>query len=508
MKSSPLAILVILVAFVAAAYATVDVMTGHTGPLAVAAKWVGIIMTLVCFLKPKTGLVWLSFMCFYGDFYKKLAVCYGSASMDTVIEVLAVNMAAVGALIAGSIVQMRSRPPQKGVLVTLLVAFGITGLLMLTSGPLTSRVQMAVNGGLYLGVAAVVAYQYPQPGSSLKLSRFQYLLGIPWVLMACWQYIYGFADMDWYYAKTFLSPVYSVQFFQEDPRVFGLAGTASAFGAIVYCCLFGLWSFFFRKDNRLLYLLGSVIYLAGLVVSTQRTILLMPVIVFAVMFMFHSRARTKLFYATLIPLALALIASSAFLLSMIGQANDSLVQTTGESGWASNVVRLGTYSDRLKGWTRLTKLSSYSLFGTGTSDEPIEYSDEEFAHDAINSILKNFGVVGLALALVTVTLGLKAMHRAIQRVSDPQHRHIITFVAATVSVTLLLTAGGGSNLHTVPFNLLLATLLGHALALFDPKAPAARQTNVRPPDVRARQIPFRRSAHPMPAPAWTNQTGV
>lgn len=491
MKSNPLTIVAVIGGFAAALYATLDVMTGMTGPLAIAARWIGITLVLISFLRPKAGLVLLSVVCFYGDFYKKLAVCYGSGSFEAVIEVLAVNMAMVGAIIAGSVVQMRAQWPQKSVMVTLLISVVAAGMCMLTNGALAARGQLAVNGALYFGLAAIIAHQYPQPGSSLKLSRFQYLLGIPWVVVACWQYFFGFSEMDLDYATTFFSPVYSSQFFMENPRVFGLAGSASAYGAIIYCFIFGLWALLSGRGNRFLYIVGSLIYLAGLIVSTQRTILLMPIIVLLVTFMFQSAGRTRLFYILLVSITVVLISSSGFLLNSISDANESLINTTGGDGWASRVVRVGTFSDRLKGWTRLTKPETYSWFGSGGTEEGVNFADEEFSHDATNSILKNYGVVGLGLALAAVLLALRAMHRAVLQTTDQKDRQIMTFVTATLCVTLTLTAGGGSNLHTVPFNLLLATLLGHALAAMNRRTAALNSMRLAAQAAPRRAGPWR-----------------
>ncbi|MBK8094097.1 MAG: hypothetical protein IPK32_19535 [Verrucomicrobiaceae bacterium] len=330
MRSNPLAI---LIAFAVAMYATVDIMTGYTGPLAASAKWIGVLMVLASFVKPMTGLYLLSFMSFYGDFYKKLAVVYGSASMEAVIEVLAVNMAIVGAIIAGTINQILTTGPKpsRPVVITALISFGVTGLMMLSSGPLTGRVQMAVNGGLYLAIAAVIAHYYRTvPGSSLRLSRFHFILGIPWVLVAVYQYFFGFADMDYVYARTGLSPVYSASFFQPEPRVFGLAGSGSAYGAICFCFIYGVWAWKRLRTERMLYLVGSLLYFIGLVVSKQRTVLLLPFIVPVVYIMFLTPGRTKLLYIMLVVVVVTLIGSSNFLMSHLASANEGLASTTGE----------------------------------------------------------------------------------------------------------------------------------------------------------------------------------
>ncbi len=469
MKSNSLTIVFIMAAFVAAIYAIFDVVMGSSGPLAVAAKWLGISIVLVSFVRPKIGIFALGIFCFYGDYYKKLAVCYGTVSMDTVIEVLAINMAILGAVIAGTVNQMflTGNRPHKAIVAVGGISMFVTCMLMLTDGPLTGRVQLAVNGGLYISLAGVIAYQYKREGSSLNISRFHYLLGLPWVGVACYQYVYGFSDMDYFYARTGLSSVFSQHFFMENPRVFGLAGSASAYGAISLLCTYGLWRMTQSGENRALYFIGSIIYLIGLVISEQRTTLLLPFIVLGVWQMFKSTGGTRLFYSVTLSVAFLGVSFSGFLLENINSAESTLNSMTGGSGWAGNVLRVGTFSDRLKGWTRLTKPESYSLFGTKLSnpDTDILYTDDEYAHDMINSILQNYGVIGLLACGALLFFTLRAAHRMVLEAQTSVARSTSAFTLANLSVALFFTLLGGSNLHTVPLNLIIATFLGHALAL-------------------------------------------
>lgn len=465
-SSAPL--LVVIFLFVVG-YATLDVMLATSGPLATAAKWIGVPMVLLSLVYPKVGLGILSFMCFYGDYYKKLAVYHGIVSMQTVIEVLALNMAVLGAILTGTFFQMirSSRWPSKPIILIFVFSILAAGIQMLSSAPLTTRVQGAVNGGLYLAIAAVIGYFYPTRDSSLKLSRLQFLLGIPWLLSAAWQYFYGFSDVDEYYARTFLSPVFSTHFFMEKPRVFGFAGSVPAFGAIAFCCVFGVWHFFRTHTHRLFYLFGSLLYIAILVISAQRTAILMVPIILVVYQLFKTRGGTKLFYGVTVCSMLLLIASSNFLLSKISVVEDDLISMTGDSGLTAQVVRVGTYTDRIKGWTRLTKLSSYTLLGTGRSEEPLTFHDDDYSHDAINSILISYGVLGLLVAVMGVTWILFVMHKSVLSTQDVRDRETMAFSIAVITVILTLGTMGGSNFHTVPINLLFATFLGHAASVIN-----------------------------------------
>lgn len=457
-----------MVAFAAAIYAILDVMMGQTGPLAIAAKWVGIGMVVASFLRPKAGLFILGILCFYGDFYKKLAVVYGTASMDTVIEVLAINMAVVGAIIAGTLNQifLNGRRPHRSVIVVGLLSLFVSGLLMLTEGALSSRVQFAVNGGVYLALAGVIGYQYPQPGQSFALSRMHYLLGLPWVVVAVYQYFYGFSDMDYVYARTNLSPVFSAQFYMENARVFGLAGSASAYGAVTLLFTYGLWRIFQPGARTVGWVLGSLVYFVGLVVSTQRTSMIQPFLVLAVWQLFTSRAGTRAFYAVTVMSAVLLISLSGVLLNNLEPVDSFLRSITGDHGWAAQVIRVSTFSDRLKGWSRLTKPESYSLFGTKQdSSVPLGFDDDDFAHDMVNSILINHGAAGLLACAVVLVLTVRKAHAMVFQVKNARDRSTMAFILACLSLNLLLTLLGGSNIHTVPINLICVTFAGHIVAI-------------------------------------------
>lgn len=507
MRSSPLTIVMVIASFAAVLYATLDVMIGFTGPLAIAAKWIGIAFVLISFARPKVGMVLLALFCFYGDFYKKMAVVYGTVSMETVIEVLAINMAILGAIIAGTINKMFliGPRPHRAVIVVGLITLLLTGLLMLTNGGLASRVQLAVNGGLYLGLAAVIGYLYSKKGESLRLSRLHFLLGIPWIVVACYQYAFGFSDADYFYAATYLSPVFSNHFFMEHARVFGLAGSASAYGAITLLFTYGIWRIWQSDSHRLFWLMGSVVYFIGLVISTQRTILVQPFLVLIVWRLFRSRAATQLFYLFTVITALLCIGFSNVMLSKLDAIDANLRSLTGDSGWAAQVLRVGTFSDRLQGWTRLTRPESYSLFGTPSEQgEVISFADENYAHDMINVILINYGLLGLIAVMLVLWFMLKRSHATVFKIEDPNDRSTLAFILANLAVSMLLGLFGGGNLHTVPLNLLVATLAGHGVAILVRNGAVTRQPAVQPRPVPGRLRPATRA----PLPAWPNQGGA
>lgn len=445
-------------------FVILHIIFNPTGGLAGLLKYAAVPLLAVCFLAPKSGLVMLCWVNFYADYYKKLAVYHGTSSMMTVMEVLALSMAMVGAVLAGTLAQalLRGPAPDRTSTLIAIVSALLTGLLFFSdsTGGLSGRVQYAINGGLYLGLAAVMCYLLPDREAALKLCRLQFWLGVPWVLWAARQYFWGFTEMEWFYARKGFSPVLSGQMLAagEEARPYGFAGSASAYGAITYLFMFGVWHALRYSRMRLLYWLGCALYVMGLVVSMQRTILILPILTFGAYLLFRTPGGTKFFYTSVTVVLLTGILASDFLLARIGDANES-IRVDG-SGWTSKVVQVGTFADRLKGWTRLKRAKSYSLFGKGSVI--VAFDSDDYSHDVINRILINHGVVGLVITLGFLIWLARTVHGFTFRIRDPADRDTVIFVVAVVGVNGIGTLMSGNNSHTVPINLVLTTLIGLA----------------------------------------------
>ncbi|MEZ0274797.1 MAG: hypothetical protein ACAH88_07815 [Roseimicrobium sp.] len=494
----------------------VKVLSSPTGGLAGLIKYAAVPLVLMCFVSPRVGLVLISLMGFYGDFYKKLAVYYGTVSLDTVKEVLAVSVAMVGATMAGAALQVifnRIKPDRT----TMAISVGtvlLTGFLFASGGgePLAGRIQYAVNSGLYLGLAAVICLYFVDREDALKLCRLHYWLGVPWVLWAIRQYYFGFTELEWTYAATQLSPVlYSQMFLTPDlPRPYGFASTSSAFGVITFLFCFGVWHAMRYSKARLGFLLCTLIYAVGLYVSMQRTLLLVPFLVAGTYFLFRTRAGTVFFYTSCITAAIAMVIFAEVALSNLAAGSSAI---EGSGGWTNRVVRLTTFADRLKGWSRLTRASSYSWFGTrwnSAAGSGKEFGDESYSHDSINKILINFGVVGLGAVAVGIFMTARFAHRTVLGIHDAMDRDAAVFVLSLLAVAGTLMLMGGNNLHTVPINLVVVTYVGLAAGTIRRNAHASPEEvedepeTERAPIMHSRVLrPHSAARHPLrPSSHW------
>lgn len=456
-------LLVALGAMAAAVYSTIDILTGNNGPLSIALVWVGVILCIFSISKPQFGLYCLAITCFYGDYYKKLAVIYGVVSMNTVMEVLAVNLGILCCTILGTMKYAAGRPGNGWIF----RAFSIVLLIVLihasTGDTLKTGLIEAANSSLYLGFAVCLAFRYRYaPEEISKYIHWLVVLTIPYVAMAAYQYWFGFFDMDWEYARSALSVVYSMGMFSaEHPRVFGFAGTPFGFGgATCLMSAYCLWHTLSFHHQRGRYMFYTALMLFGVVLSEQRTILFIPLLVIVAAVIFQNQRRTTLAYVVSIMLQVGLIAASPFLLEQLRTADTFSSQH--ENDWIGRVVRLGSFSDRLQGWSRLTRPSSYSLIGTGVVKE--DWGGDDYYHDRINSILMKGGVVGLfGVSLVSFYFMRKA-HRFIYNMPNERRRKNAAFMLAYFLVNMVIAVLTGGHLNVNPWNLLLAISLGYLFA--------------------------------------------
>jgi hypothetical protein len=212
-----------------------------------------------------------------------------------------------------------------------------------------------------------------------------------------------------------------------------------------------------------LFIVATVFFYIGLFVSEQRTTLFIPLMTLAASRVFRSPSGTRTVYLTGGITALLLISISPILLDGLESFDRGLKSLFG-GGWASRVIQVSTFADRLIGWVRLTKSESYTLLGTGTN-EVLTAEDDDYSHDMINSVLRTGGVVGLVVFFGILFFCARTAHRAVWRCKDREDMHFLAFVLGISAVCIGLALMTGNNLHTNPWNLVLATLIGHGVAV-------------------------------------------
>lgn len=442
-----------------------SILVHDTGGIAGFVKIFGGALCVYGFLKPRTGLYILAFFCFYLDFVKKLAVVFGVVNMRTVIEVLAIQMLALGCIWLGTFLQLILFQQRMNRTLFLAAAsfLALTGTVMLFFGEsgLVGTVQASVNNVGYSAVILVIMAYLQSREEMLRFLDFIFWLAVPWAFYGTIQYFFGFADFEWEYARTFLSPISAGHMLgAEVPRPFGFASGAGGYGVLTLIMSYGAWRFLFTRTHRLVFGAGCLVVFVGLVFSAQRSILLMPFLTGVCYFAFSSRTMTKAFYLGSIGAFLIAVINAGTLMPLL-----AVFDSRAEFGndWANRVIRISTFSDRMRGWERLTNPATYTFFGkrwTSNYEKDLGYQGQDYSHDMINTLLNNIGVVGMLIVFWCGFLVLRKAHRLILTMDWGEDRRFMTFLMATLVVFMVTMGVGGNNLSSTPINMVYWTLIG------------------------------------------------
>jgi heme A synthase len=217
-------------------------------------------------------------------------------------------------------------------------------------------------------------------------------------------------------------------------------------------------------------------------VSLQRAAMILPFIGLAFYFFTKTWMRLAIGYASLsMVIALGIVFSDA-IHGRLDEANQAIAS---EGRWASTVLRVGTFSDRLRGWERLKQPSTYSLLGAaGTGDIKNTGIGKGDYHDVVNVILDATGVAGLALTVLAVIAFAAVVHRIIFGIRDIRNRSLARLLMAAMVPIFVSGMLGGANFHANPFNLIMWMHIGaiYCLLRYD-RRHRARKT----PDESSRQ---------------------
>ena len=446
-----------------AVYLTSNIIESENGGISAAVRTIGVCLAICApsalVRRPKAGLYIITVEAFSVDFVKKVAVYYGTASMGTIIEVLIVTMLAVVATVLGVLLQsvalrrFKIAPLNWG----LLIGSSILGIAVVLASKSTvgfeKAAEDAFNSCFFIALALPITVCLASKEELNKLLRLQFWLSAVWAIWGTKQYFMGFNQLEWFYAETGLSAVASDHLLKGDLRPFGFGSGAPNYGVISPYLVYGVWHFFQYRRRRLLYLLGSLTILVGLVTSLQRTALIFPLLVPIFYYAFLDKRRTIIVYCSAALLFIAGIIASDYLLDHL-QDIDDFIAIGGT--WGGNVLTVNTYAARLSSWQLLKNPAIYSLFGL----------NDDFAnHDVFSKVIISYGVVGL---LATVSAGVTTgwfLHRTLLRIANFEDRKFATFLLAATMPFIFLGLIGGGNFTSNPTNLQIWTFFGAAVSI-------------------------------------------
>ncbi len=444
----------------------VFVTTNAAGGIAALVPLITVILTLLALINPRAGIFGLAALVIWVDEFKRLAVYFGGAYSMTVMQTLAMPFIVLAALNAGFLLNImfgKVKIDRLGIMIYLVG--GIIGLVIFKTmgGGLAERGQRAANIVGYLTLIPIACTYLKTFDEWRKFFAFQVIVALPAAAWAIKQYYFGFDQIEWEYARSGLSKVhYSQMFSFTNPRVFGFFGSASALGCAAIYCAFAWWHGFRFRRRWLFWLLSAFILSWVLVLSTQRAALLYPLIVLVAAFAFRTRARVIGLYFTGFILLLLGIFNAKYLLNEGIDNTNRFLATLGGGSWGEQVLKVSTFSDRLRGWERLGRAESWSLFGTGKQTFSsvtvgFDVNSSDYNHDVINKVLINHGVIGVLCIVIPGVILLSALHSTVFVQRDKQDRNDTAFAIALSLPMIFMSFLGGDNFNANPINLQIWT---------------------------------------------------
>ena len=450
----------------------VSVTTDTAGGLAAMVPLITVLLALLAWARPKAGLYGLAALVIWVDEFKRLAVYFGGAQTTTVIQILAMPFVVLAALNAGFLLNLmfqKVKIDKVGIMLYLLGAMIGFAIFFKMDATIAARGQRAGNIAGYFTLIPITYTYLKTFDDWRRFFSFQCLLALPAAAWAIKQYYFGFDSIEWVYAQSGLSRVhYSQMFGFLKPRTFGFFGSASALGCAAIYCAYSWWHAFRFPSKRLFWFISAGLFSAALVVSTQRTMLLYPLIVLLFAYAYRTQLRTFALYLVVLGLFITGVIFSDYLLDKgLDQINLAISK---EGAWSEQVLKVGTYSDRLRGWQRLKRPESWSLIGTQReyfSDAVlgIDIHSGDYNHDVINQILINYGVVGILAILIPSMFTLRGLHRTAYQSKDLSDRNDAAFVLSMSLPMIFLSMIGGDNFNTNPINLQLWTAVAGVFVL-------------------------------------------
>jgi len=463
--------------------------TGAVGPTIVI---VGFACSCVALMRPRTGLYIAAFEVIYLDYFKKIAVYYGEVSELTIIQVLVVGMVTILCVYLGVIIQfILGRTALRaadfflfgGMAVLALATFAVV---YAQSRSMAQAGQMAVNLSIYAGLIVVMPVLLMDERSLEHFLKFVVLCFIPWSVMGLKQYFLGFDRMEWFYAETGLSPVATSQFFAGiqqygEPRPMGFGSGSVNFGVICLLLPLSAWMLAFNRNQRLIWAICTAFILAAMIVSLQRAAMILPFVGLTFYVFTKTWTRLAIGYASLsIVIAFGIVFSDA-ILERLDEVNQAIAS---EGRWAGTVLRVGTFSDRLRGWERLKEPSTYSFLGAvETGDIANTGIGQGDYHDVVNVILDASGVAGLTLTVLGAITFAAIVHRIIFSIRDVRNRSLARLLIAAMVPIFVSGMLGGANFHANPFNLVMWMHIGAIYCLLRYDRQRVRETpDGQPPE--------------------------
>lgn len=485
------AICLILLGIIAGVFVMVEVITARAsiGQLylfaAIAAFIIGI-------FAPRPAMYILACCTVYIDVFKRLMVIGGQPTFLEVAYVQAVPPL----LVAGSLISvfLSLAFSRNNITRDVVVSFLVSSLIACAGaiGVLTAisdreglgNVGVMVNQGFYAFLVFTVPLLFPSDEERRKILHFTFIIMIPSVFYMFWQAHYGYADYEYDYLMTGLTIeaknlLESMAGELRSFSTFNGSGTASTIYSI-----FLLFCFVpFRTNNQ-----------TPTFFQRWGKVMLAPLFAMAAYFTISRTGwfcglGTLLAYFFLgtkwrsyfgIGMALALFVTVVALAPMaiknnwLSRLETQLNYMAGKLTGNATVKRalvLGTFGDRLHGWSNLTQESIiWQPFGfTASGLDPVKAKNNDFrwGHDALIDILIKYGYVPLFVGLASGAFLMSRLFRYMYGLSRDSITFKITRLCLAFNAGIFVGAmSSGAQFRNFPQNCFMALWIAIPFATY------------------------------------------
>ncbi len=474
---------------------------------------------LFCLISPKSGFMLWLVTCGYIDLVKRLMVLSGRISYTDLYYVLGIPplmMAGIClSILAGAILGRRQISGWH--LIRLGAACAVMGVSVLASlrggAGLGGILPELANNGIYAVLLFLVPILFPSQNEMLRLLRLMVVVFAPVAVYGVIQQAVGFQDFEVEYLMTNLS-IEIKQLFTNEVRAFSTLNspTALAFvcaALLVFSLLIG-WNRGSVKSPfsfpRPVSVLLALLFFAGLISSTTRSALVVIPVALLAVFMFRNGTLTRTFYVFMVLSFVGLVAASKWLLTALPAAMATVNDWTGGSLFAEQLLRLGTYTERLLGFSNvLANPAAYSLFGHGEG-RGRHALDEFYNHDPLSTILVWYGTPALIAVIAAISILLWHMHHSVLRLEKGPQRAMAAVLLSVPLSYLIASMLQGNVLGTFPLNGFAWLCFGMIESLGQPQSASPSEgIPMRPPLVPQRVGRFRRNS-PLSPPVVPSHT--
>ena len=467
MQNRVIQVLVIVLGCFAAVGSSVFIFSGDTNSLGTACLLGMFISFVIAVAEPRAGLVLLLLYSGYLDLIKRLLVFWGGFGYLDLAYVLGLAPVTVAGLVVGIFLghALQKFEIPRGTFALVLFAailncFIAAYLLKAGSGGMDTLRDVANNGAYIFMLPAAYCF-LNTPKAIATFAKLAVLIFIPVALYGIYQSIFGFARFEEEYLKSGLT-IMVKELDDVLPRPFstlnssGSLATMLAGMTILSLAIYDLKGGQFGKSSgRFGYLALATIFIIACFMTYTRSGLGILGIGLLSWFCFLGKLRTVLLYSMVVIGFVSLILSANWLLHNLHLFD---VSSEVQSERGGQLVRIYTYSERLKGFVNLTATTDmWSPFGLLESSK---MTSTTYNHDGFSQMLVTFGYIPTTAMIATFGFVLFRIHRALFRVPNIRQRK---FLAALTSIVLAWVAAEilvSFVIGVFPLNFFLWTLAG------------------------------------------------